>query len=192
MSESHRAKVPVHVTVLQSLIKDGPATNLQLVERTGCTFSSVRMAVAGLRLRKGAVHVSGYVWSTTRYAMIFTAGSAVDATCPPPPGRNRAIAADAERAVMAALACGPRTLASIIDEDSSTASAIELAARRLGRQGLVRPPKRRDRPALWHLAEPEEPDTTPRRAIPIPAYALRTVFVGGINPWTGISQPATL
>lgn len=181
---------PAHVKVLRELQQNGPATAVRLTEITGCKFAAVRGAISALRVRK-EVYVASWCWSKNSYAMVLAAGSKPDAARPdgppPPPPRKKPLQlqfphAHTEAHVLAGLAGGrPTKLSALYVPGGPSMFAIEGAARRLGKKGIIRPPKSGFR--LWTL--PEATGDTPRRVLPIPTYALRSVFVGGINPWTG-------
>lgn len=180
---------PSHVKVLRALQQRGPATAVRLTEITDCKFAAVRGAISTLRVRK-EVYVASWCWSKNAYAMVLAAGGEPDAARPdgppPPPPRKKPLRlqfphAHTEALVLAGLADGPKELTSLCAPGGPRMYAIKMAARSLGKRGIIRPPKSGFR--LWTL--PEATGDTPRRVLPIPTYALHTVFVGGINPWTG-------
>lgn len=184
---------PAHVKVLHSLATQGPGSHAELIERTGCGLAAVRAAVAHLRMRgPREVYVHEYVWGARRYVMVFAAGNKPDAIRPkgPPVSPSRPKRgfppAHVEAVVLAGLVGGPKELIEIYTPEGPGLETLQQAACRLRKRGLVQKERGAGHSVFWSMVQPSSSASRNRRApLGTPAHALRTVFVGGINPWTG-------
>lgn len=181
---------PAHVKVLHSLATQGPGSHAELIERTGCGLAAVRAAVAHLRMRgPREVYVHKYVWGARRYVMVFAAGNKPDAIRPkgPPVSPSRPKRgfppAHVEAVVLAGLVGGPKELIEIYTPEGPGLETLQQAASRLRKRGLIQKERRAGHSVFWSMSHPSS--HTSRAPLDIPPHARRTVFVGGINPWTG-------
>lgn len=178
---------PAHVKVLRELQQNGPATAAKLTENTGCKFAAVRGAISALRARK-EVYVSSWHWSKTSYSMVLAAGREPDAarpdSPPPPPPRQKPLQlqfphAHTEALLLARLEEGPLAkLSELCVPGGPGMYALKGAATRLAKLGVIRPP--RSHRHAWTIVT--------HSTLPVPATALRSVFVGGVSPWAHLQN----
>ena len=184
-------------------IKRAPATCEAMAKHTGAAHQEIEAVIERLRTNR-LVRISSYVRAKGTTWPVYEIGGHRDAdpreikTRRPNTSKSSspaflahcdALKKKTDDYVLQRLAQnGPGTFVEIARDGGPSLRTIKDSLRRLREAGVVYSESESLRSAYtWHLTGvPQKKRPTP--ALPVPSYALRSVFFGGRNPWTG--EPA--
>lgn len=178
-------------------IKRAPATCEAMAKHTGAAHQEIEAVIERLRTNR-LVRISSYVRAKGTTWPVYSVGGHRDAD--PREVKQKPITSKAsspaflahceERKkktddyVLQRLANGPGTFVDIAKGGFPGIRTIKESLRRLRSAGVVYSESESLRSAYtWHLTGLKAEQK--RRLLPIPSHALRSVFAGGRNPWTG-------
>ncbi len=182
-------------------IKRAPATCEAMAKHTGAAHQEIEAVIERLRTNR-LVRISSYVRAKGTTWPVYAVGGHKDADpreAKPKANTSKSSSpaflahCEARRKqtddyVLARLARGSGTFVDLAKDGGPSIRTIKESLRRLREEGLVYSESESIRQAYtWHLTGvPQKKRPTP--ALPVPSYALRSVFFGGRTPWTG--EPA--
>lgn len=180
-------------------IKRVPSTMDALEKHTGAERIEIECSIERLRENR-LVRISSYVRAKGTTWPVYSVGGRRDAD--PREVKQKPITSKASSPaflahcearkkktddyVLQRLANGPGTFVDIAKGGFPGIRTIKESLRRLRSAGVVYSESDSLRSAYtWHLTGLKAEQK--RRLLPIPSHALRSAFVGGLNPWTGAS-----
>ena len=182
-------------------LKRAPSTCIALGKHTCAEQTEIEAAIDRLRTNR-LIRISGYVRARGTTWPVYDVGGRKDAdprdvkpkantskeSSPAFMAYCEAKKKKTDDYILSRLAIGPGTFADLAKDGGPSIRTIKDSLRRLRGEGVVYSESESIRKAYtWHLTGvPQKKRPTP--ALPVPSYALRSVFFGGRNPWTG--EPA--
>ncbi len=180
-------------------LKRAPSTCIALEKCTCASQPEVESAIERLRENR-LIRISGYVRARGTTWPVYDVGGRKDAdprdvkpkantskeSSPAFMAYCEAKKKKTDDYVLQRLANGPGTFADLAKDGWPSIRTIKDSLRRLRDEGVVYSESESIRKAYtWHLTGLKAEQK--RRLLPIPSHALRSAFVGGLNPWTGAS-----
>ncbi len=180
-------------------LKRAPSTCIALGKHTCAEQTEIEAAIDRLRTNR-LIRISGYVLARGTTWPVYDVGGRKDAdprdvkpkantskeSSPAFMAYCEAKKKKTDDYVLQRLANGPGTFVDIAKGGFPGIRTIKESLRRLRSAGVVYSESESLRSAYtWHLTGLKAEQK--RRLLPIPSHALRSVFAGGLNPWTGAS-----
>ena len=180
-------------------IKRAPATCEAMAKHTGAAHQEIEAAIDRLRTNR-LIRISGYVRARGTTWPVYDVGGRKDAdprdikpkantskeSSPAFMAYCEAKKKKTDDYILSRLAIRPGTFADLAKDGAPSIRTIKDSLRRLRGEGVVYSESESIRKAYtWHLTGLKAEQK--RRLLPIPSHALRSAFVGGLNPWTGAS-----